>query len=52
MAAPVTAPDPVDELLAAMLSAWRRDIDAEPVRPFEPDVLRGDHSAGQELSTF
>jgi len=46
----MSAPDSRDELLTAMLAAWRRDIDAEPFRDFEPDVLAGDRSAGHELT--
>lgn len=46
----MTARDAGDELLAAMLTAWVRDIDAEPLRPFEPDLVRGEHAAGHELS--
>ncbi|WP_338059666.1 anti-sigma-D factor RsdA [Amycolatopsis vancoresmycina] len=47
---PVTALDEVDQLLSAMLAAWRRDIDSQPVRDFERQLLRGEHSAGHELS--
>lgn len=39
-----------DELLAAMLAAWRRDIDAEPFRDFELDLYLGEHAAGHELN--
>jgi hypothetical protein len=46
----MTVPDPLGELLAAMLTAWRRDIDAEPLRQFEPDLLRGEHAAGHDLA--
>ena len=42
--------DDVDELLAAMFAAWRDAIDAEPFPTFEPALLRGEHSPGQELS--
>lgn len=48
----MAAPDSRDELLGAMFAAWREAIDSEPFRDFEPDVLNGDRSAGQELSTF
>jgi len=48
----MTTPDPADELLDAMFAAWREAIDSEPFRDFEPDVLHGDRSAGQELSSF
>ena len=46
----MTAPDPAGALLDAMLAAWCRDINAEPLRPFEPDLLRGEHAAGHELA--
>lgn len=39
-----------NELLVAMFVAWRDDIDAEPFPIFEPALLRGEHSPGQELS--
>lgn len=46
----MTEPDVVDELLVAMFAAWREDIDAEPLRPFEPAVLRGEHTPARELA--
>lgn len=48
----MTTPDPVDELLGAMFTAWRRDIDSEPLRPFEAAVLAGERTSGEELSSF
>jgi len=46
----MAAPDARDELLAAMFAAWCEDIDAEPFPIFEPALLRGERSPGQELS--
>lgn len=41
-----------DETLAAMLAAWRAEIDAVPFPEFEAAVLRGERSPGHDLSSF
>ena len=46
----MTVPDSADELLGAMFTAWRRDIESEPVPDIVDAVMRGDHAPGQELS--
>lgn len=40
-----------DEQLAAMFTAWVRDIDSEPLREFETAVLRGEHTPSHDLTT-
>lgn len=41
-----------DETLAAMLTAWREDIDSVPFPDFDAAVLRGERSPGHDLSSF
>lgn len=38
------------EQLTAMLTAWVRDIDSEPLREFEAAVLRGEHTPSHDLT--
>lgn len=41
-----------NELLAAMFAAWREEVDSVPFPVLEPAVLRGEHSTGEELTSF
>jgi len=46
----VTAPDPRDELLAEMLTAWRRDIDSEPMRDMVAAALADEQPTARLMS--
>lgn len=44
------APDPRDEVLAAMFAAWRTDIDAEPMRDMVAAALADEQPTARLMS--
>lgn len=50
MSAPTAGDERADVVLAAMLAAWVRDIDGEPVPDIVEAVLRGDHAPTHALA--